>query len=103
MTGGLPLRFCASLGQAHREHGGAAASTLLARHGGVLPAIIADDETRLFSAQLPMPARAAALTLLHTLLAADRRDRPASGIEISRLLARIASSALATSSLRSAA
>ena len=91
VTGGLPLRYCSSLGQAWREHGSAAARVLVDRHGGVLPAILADDEARLFGERVGAAAKDEALGLLETLLAPRREDRPFSAIAISRQLSRIQS------------
>lgn len=85
VAGGLPLRFCSSLGQAWREHGSAAAAVLMDR----MPVTLADDEADLFAARVGRAARNEVLALLTTLLATRREERPVSAIAISRQLARI--------------
>lgn len=112
-TGGQPLRFCGDCGAARREHGSAAASLLLERHGGV-PPVLQADEAALFARRIGMQAgdaqagqRAgtAALALLRSLLAVALADRPRHALNISRALAEIAAPlrAAVTAHLRSAA
>jgi eukaryotic-like serine/threonine-protein kinase len=103
VTGGLPLRFCSDCGHAYREHQADAASRLLARHQGQLPATLHDDEAALFAHRIDSQYRsahdatwhagadggsAAALSLLRALLAPNPAGRPAHALQISRMLGR---------------
>ncbi|GGY89380.1 protein kinase [Pseudoduganella plicata] len=85
-----PLRWSIACGQAFREHQTDGARHLLAAHAGSLPPPLAPDEAARFAAAVPPIARAAAVTLLETLLAAEPRGRPASALAISRMLGRAA-------------
>lgn len=103
VTGGVPLRFCSDCGQAYREHREGAARALLTRHG-VIPPTLRDDEAALFTQRFsdvesgvdatwcpigqnkPGASATAALALLRTLLAADRKARPKHALHISRML-----------------
>ena len=102
VTGGVQLRFCADCGNAYREHGAAGAATLLARHGGGMPPTLHPDEAVLFAQRVDSmdsgcadatwcpaggsAAASAALSLLESLLAPARADRPRNAIDISRML-----------------
>ncbi|MES2118148.1 MAG: serine/threonine-protein kinase [Pseudomonadota bacterium] len=91
-TGGQPLRFCSDCGQAYRCHHTAGAEMLRQSHGGAIPPILDEDEARQFGdaiARAQPQARAPALQLLRTLLAADPAQRPRHAVQISRLLAAI--------------
>ncbi|UGQ48319.1 protein kinase domain-containing protein [Massilia endophytica] len=88
-TGGSSLRFCASCGQAYREHLTDGARLLLERHGGTLPPLLSDDEEARFAQKIPQPAQAPAIALLRMLLDAEPGNRPHNALQISRLLARV--------------
>lgn len=88
-TGGTALRFCASCGQAYRDHLTAGAQRLLERHGGSLPPVLADDEEARFAQKLPAAAQEPAIALLRMLLDAEPGNRPRNALQISRLLARV--------------
>ena len=110
VTGGVALRFCRDCGQAYREHNSGAASVLLTRHDGI-PSTLHDDEAALFMQRFSgadadtdtavdatwCPAGAstsgapanAALLLVRTLLAADRKQRPQHALHISRMISRV--------------
>jgi serine/threonine protein kinase len=101
VTGGLPLRFCSDCGQAYRDHQAAGANRLLARHGGVIPPALGDDEAALFVQRIgagaestwcpatpaPTPGGAQALILLRSLLSIEPAARPPHAIAISRMIA----------------
>ena len=105
VTGGLPLRFCSDCGSAYREHLGAAAAVVRARHGGAIPPTLREDEAALFAHRIERQAQdggdatwfpggdaggsAEALALLRTLLASDRDERPRHAIELSRMIAAV--------------
>jgi serine/threonine-protein kinase len=102
VTGAVPLRFCADCGAAYREHGTGAAAALMARHGGMLAQTLAPDEAALFRQRFIAPrgddgtwcpadasAANAALALLRSLLAAERSERPAHALQISRMIGAI--------------
>jgi serine/threonine protein kinase len=105
VTGGLPLRFCSDCGQAYREHQAGGAIALLARHGGIIPPTLRDDEAALFLQRIgsggapestccpagasSTPGGAEALALLRTLLSIDPAGRPPHAIAISRMIAQI--------------
>ena len=102
VTGGVPLRFCSDCGDAYRAHQANGASSLLARHGGAMPATLHEDEAALFRQRFAhadggadatwSPADSAAdeaLALLRALLACERRNRPQHALDISRKLAAI--------------
>ena len=90
-SGGLPLRFCSACGQAYRDHHTAGAELLRRRAGGAIPATLQDAEAALFTRRIALAAgddRARdALALLRALLAPDPAARPASALQISRMLA----------------
>jgi serine/threonine protein kinase len=88
-TGGTALRFCASCGQAYRDHLTAGAQRLLEKHGGRLPPVLADDEEARFAQKLPAAAQEPAIELLRMLLDAEPGNRPRNALQISRLLARV--------------
>ena len=108
VTGGIALRFCSDCGRAYREHGSGAATALLTGHGGI-PPTLHDDEAGLFMQRFSgvdadtsvdatwCPAGAsgsaaaaeAALLLLRTLLAADRKQRPQHALHISRMISTV--------------
>lgn len=105
VTGGLPLRFCSDCGNAYREHPGAAAAVVRARHGGAIPPTLRDDEAALFKHRIERQAQesseltwfpsgdgdgaAEALALLRTLLASAREGRPRHAMEVSRMIAAV--------------
>lgn len=84
--GGQQLRFCSACGHAYRDNPSSAAAMLKATHGGRAPPILADDEANLFAQR---SGSRAALSLLRTLLQAERDERPQHAIHISRMLAAI--------------
>lgn len=86
VTGGQPLRFCSSCGQAYREHHTAGADLLRRANGGAIPDVLRPDEEARFCAAIDAPARDAALALLRALLHADPARRPRHAIQISRML-----------------
>ena len=55
VTGGQALRFCRDCGQAWRDHQGAGAAMLRARHGGAIPPTLTDDEAALFTSRVSDP------------------------------------------------
>jgi serine/threonine protein kinase len=101
-TGGAQLRYCSSVGQAYRLHGDGAAAALRDQNGAMATTLQA-DEAALFRACFtraqstwwpgeragPAPGADAALSLLRTLLAPARGDRPQHALQISRALAQI--------------
>jgi serine/threonine protein kinase len=103
VSGALPLRFCRDCGEAYRDHQGAGAALLRARHGGAVPPTLHDDEAALFVHRIEgaseatwCPAGAAAtgggakaLALLRSLLNVDPGARPPHAIAISRMIADI--------------
>ena len=107
VSGGLPLRFCSDCGQAYREHQAGGAAALLARHGGVMPPTLREDEAALFTYRIERQLRdardstwypagasdasgsAQALALLRALVGAQREQRPQHAIKISRMIADI--------------
>ncbi len=119
VTGGLPLRFCSDCGQAWREHHGASAEFLRRRYMGAMPPTLRADEAALFVHRIdqqgsvggdstwgPSAASAGtgsseALTLLCSLLSADRNMRPRHALQISRMITdiRTAMSPAAVSSM----
>lgn len=90
-TDGLPLRFCHACGQAWREHQSRGALVLLAAAHGKMPATLGDDEAALFARRIRQRGRGAtaSLVLLRSLLAADRAQRPAHAMQVSRMIAAI--------------
>jgi serine/threonine protein kinase len=116
VTGGLPLRFCSDCGQAWREHHNASADILRKRYMGAMPPTLRADEAALFVHRIdqqagfgydktwsPSPAKGGsgawstagamagtgsseALTLLCSLLSADRTMRPRHALQISRMI-----------------
>lgn len=94
VSGGLPLRFCSECGQAYREHHVAGADLLRQQNGGALPTVLHEDEAQRFAdsvARSHPRAQDAALALLRALLHPDPAQRPRHAIQISRMLAAIAS------------
>lgn len=107
VTGALQLRFCSDCGHAYRHNPATAVATLLARQGGALPRTLHEDEAALFARRIGQAAgnaddatwcpgsstqpAAPALALLRTLLQADRNARPQNAIQISRMIAAVAS------------
>ncbi|NML60879.1 protein kinase [Massilia sp. RP-1-19] len=96
VTDGLPLRFCRDCGQAWREHQSRGAQQMLAANHGELPATLCGDEAALFVRRIRQRAgglrttgACASLALLRALLAADRCERPAHGMQIARMIAAI--------------
>jgi len=104
-TGGQPLRFCSDCGAACREHGPAGAARVL-KPGGAMAPVLAPDEAALFvrcinrqsgGVRAAGPAASAgALSLLRSLLAARREDRPRHALEISRMIAQVRRALCAT-------
>lgn len=94
VSGGMPLRFCSACGQAYREHHVGGADLLRQQNGGALPMVLHEDETQRFAASVARThprAQDAALALLRCLLHPDPAQRPRHAIQISRMLAAIAS------------
>jgi len=91
VTGGLQLRFCSTCGQAWQAHHSQAPAALLAANGGAIAQTLHEEEATLFGHRVERQAGArssdAALSLLRTLLAAERGERPQHAIQISRLIA----------------
>lgn len=92
VTSGQVLAFCRACGAAWRADRHAAPAAMLARHGG-MPPTLRDDEAQRF-ADL---AGLGALDLLRALLAADPEMRPASALDISRMMATVRTPALRVS------
>jgi serine/threonine protein kinase len=106
---GIKLRFCSDCGEAYRAHRTAAAATLLERSGGHIPLTLHADESLLFSGRIrdrwlaeggPAASQAvgaaageSALRLLRMLLAPQPQRRPRHALDISRMLADVASPA----------
>ena len=99
VTGGVPLRFCSTCGEAYRDHQAKAAAVLLARPGGIGPTLH-NDEAALFMRRFASiddgadatwcPAGGSvsqgALALLRMLLEVNPARRPQHALQISRML-----------------
>lgn len=95
VTGGVALRFCLDAAQAWREGQIGAAARLRARHGGIAPPTLTDEEAALFLQRCEeglgsRRAATGALVLLRALVASTPAERPAHALAIGRMLGAVA-------------